>query len=125
MPIVPSATWAEVRTGKFCKLFAPLSASLPSLAVTPSAPRSMPSPVFAWIEFPRIRLPAPAPAWSQMPSPPLKAMTLPSFAPVPPIVLLAAPPYTSMPAPELPSDPLPVAVVPMLLPRITAPLAEL
>lgn len=37
---------AEVKTGKFCRLFAPVSASHASLAVTPLSPRSIPNPVF-------------------------------------------------------------------------------
>ena len=43
----PPVGTALVRTGKFCSSFAPVSASPASFAVTPSSPRSMPSPPFA------------------------------------------------------------------------------
>ena len=51
---------AKVRTGKFWRLLGPVSASPASLAVTPSLFRSMPSSVFALIEFRSILFPAPA-----------------------------------------------------------------
>ncbi len=57
--VVPAAfEFAEVSTGKFCRLLAPLSASPASLAVMPLAPRSMPRPPLTRIELPRIALPA-------------------------------------------------------------------
>ena len=62
--IVPTiVTWvleaitADVSTGKFCRLLAPVSPSPASLVVTPSFLRSIPRPVFEKIEFPRIALP--------------------------------------------------------------------
>ena len=41
--VAPPVVLAAEMTGKFCKLFGPVSASPASLAVTPSVPRSMPS----------------------------------------------------------------------------------
>ena len=52
----PSA-FAEEMIGKFCRPFGPPSASPESLAVTPSAPRSMPSPPLSWIALPLSSLP--------------------------------------------------------------------
>lgn len=46
LTVVAPLVTAEVSTGKFCRLFAPLSASPESFRVTPFASRSMPSPPF-------------------------------------------------------------------------------
>jgi hypothetical protein len=43
--LAPAVT--DERTGKFCRLFAPVSRSWGSLSVTPLGPRSIPSPAFA------------------------------------------------------------------------------
>jgi hypothetical protein len=48
---------AEVRTGKFCRLLAPVSGSLGSFRVRPSPLRSMPRPSFEKMELERTRLP--------------------------------------------------------------------
>ena len=48
---------AELSTGKFCRSFAPVSASLLSLAVTPLVPRSIPSPALPEMLLPRILTP--------------------------------------------------------------------
>ena len=44
--VFPAALVADVSTGVFCRPFAPESESLASLAVSPSAPRSIPRDVF-------------------------------------------------------------------------------
>src|SRR5439155_2112734 len=62
---------ALVRTGKFCKLLGPVSASRGSLGVTPSGARSMPSPALRKILFGFIRA---NPEDMKIPSPPLKAI---------------------------------------------------
>jgi hypothetical protein len=55
--VVPSEDLvAEEMTGKFCRLFAPVSGSLPSLAVTPPF-RSMPSPPLEKMELLRMYCP--------------------------------------------------------------------
>lgn len=65
MVVVPPEVVAEVITGKFCRLLAPVSVSagqaagFGSFAVTPSGLRSIPSPVLEWIELKRILLPVP------------------------------------------------------------------
>jgi hypothetical protein len=48
---------AEERTGLFCRLLGPVSVSPGSLAVGPSAPRSMPSRPLAKTELESMRLP--------------------------------------------------------------------
>src|SRR5436309_1820743 len=50
--IVPPV--AEVITGKFCRLFAPVSGSWLSLGVTPTGPRSVPRAPLLKMEFFRI-----------------------------------------------------------------------
>jgi hypothetical protein len=47
----PPMSTAVVTFGKFCRPFAPESASVASFGVTPSASRSMPRPVLSWIEL--------------------------------------------------------------------------
>ena len=76
-----------VTTGKFWRLFAPVSGSPGSLRVTPPRSRSIPSPPLATIVFERMALPVPLRRRST-PLPPLKAIVLPAPAAVPPIVLL-------------------------------------
>ena len=49
----------EANTGKFWRLFAPVSPSPRSLSVTPPSPRSIPSPLFEKIELERMALPVP------------------------------------------------------------------
>ena len=70
------------------------------------------------IELPRIPLETPAVAtWT--PSPPLRAITLPSAAWVPPIVLnTVPPPERVIPFPVLPSPVVPLDLVPTRFPRI-------
>ena len=110
--------------GKFCSLFAPLSASCAegaSFGVTPSAPRSMPRcrlvVPFEKIELPRMALPNPAVADSCTPSSPLKAIVSPSPGWVPPMVLNPEPaPVKVIPAPPLPRALVPFAFVPIRLP---------
>lgn len=56
--VVPVAPFlAEERTGLFCRLLGPVSVSPGSLAVGPSAPRSMPSRPLAKTELESMRLP--------------------------------------------------------------------
>ena len=43
---------AELRTGKFCRLFAPVSMSPTSFGVTPAGARSMPRPLLARMLLP-------------------------------------------------------------------------
>jgi hypothetical protein len=62
---------ALVRTGKFCKLLGPVSASRGSLGVTPSGPRSIPNPALRKMLFGFIRA---NPEDMKTPSPPLKAI---------------------------------------------------
>ena len=52
VPTTPPA--AAVNTGKFCRLFGPLSASPGSFGVTPDVPMSMPSCPLEKMEFPAI-----------------------------------------------------------------------
>src|SRR5215207_10598451 len=122
---------AEERTGKFCRLLAPVSRSLalPSFLVTPlmsSCPpaRSMPSSPLWWMEFERMRLPVLDEVMST-PSVPLKAMRLAlasSYPAAAPTVLLDEPICT--PSRVLPRASVPVAVVPIKLPCIVFPSLE-
>ena len=57
VPPVGLLLTAEESTGKFWRLFAPASGSSASLAVTPSGPRSMPSPPLEKVELERTLLP--------------------------------------------------------------------
>jgi hypothetical protein len=53
--VAPAFASADVRTGLFCRLFAPSSSSgAGSFGVGPSSSRSMPGPAFPKIELPRI-----------------------------------------------------------------------
>jgi hypothetical protein len=72
-------------TGKFCRLFAPVSTSAASFGVTPTVPRSMPSPTFPTITLARTELRVPA--GSLTPAPPLFPIR---FGTVPPISLRPA-----------------------------------
>jgi hypothetical protein len=73
--VAPSLT-AEVRDGKFWRLFAPASTSpTPSFAVTPSGSRSMPSPALDRSSLFSNELPVPL--WTEMPSAPFAATRLP------------------------------------------------
>jgi hypothetical protein len=76
-------------TGKFCRLFAPVSASAGSFGVTPTVPRSMPSPPFPRITLARTTLRVPLPTGSLTPAPALFPIQL---ATVLPISLRPAPP---------------------------------
>ena len=121
MVLVLPVRRAAVMTGKFCRLFGPVSASCASFGVTPSAPRSMPRCAavvpLSWIELPRMLWLTPAVASTWTPSPPLKAMVLASPEPVPPTVLKRVPPPLKlMPFAPLPSALAPSAFVPMRLP---------
>src|SRR6185295_5439289 len=109
----PAAPLAEVRTGKFCRLFAPVSTSLRSFAVTPAGERSIPSPAFEKIEFERIALLVPLSI--RTPEPRLPAIMLASAA-TPPIRLLLAELITATPSPPLGTNVTPSARVPILLP---------
>ena len=119
---------ADVRTGKFCRVFAPVSASPGSLAVTPVGPRSMPRPELANSELPRmatLRLLAES---TRTPAPVLNAIRLqsPVQAPgvkedVPPIDPVA-PAVTRTPWPPFGTAAAPLMSVPMKLPRKLPPL---
>src|ERR1700674_5567410 len=104
MVVLPLALTADVSTGKFCRLFGPVSASHGSLGVTPAGARSIPSapfekielaltllavpdcrktpaPALEKIELPRMTLPTPTEdldgfGFTRTPAPPLKAITL-------------------------------------------------
>src|SRR5207244_2235587 len=78
MVVVPPVLEADEIAGKFWRLFAPVSPSPASLAVTPAVPRSIPSLVFEKIAFPRTAFPVPD--WTKAPAPPLNATTLPAAA---------------------------------------------
>ena len=93
--VCPAAETTDVMTGKFCRLFGPLSASPGLLGVTPLGTRSIPSRRFEKIELPRIELPEVKPMISIPLTPisplgPLNAMTLPAPGAEPPIVVLTA-----------------------------------
>jgi hypothetical protein len=82
--VLPPELLAEVSTGKFWRLLAPVSASPGSFGVTPPGSRSIPSR-FEWTEFPRIGF------WllfdsTNTPSWPLWAIVLAAPLAVPPIV---------------------------------------
>src|SRR5829696_2719411 len=88
---------AEERTGLFCRLLGPVSASRGSLAVetlvkevSPGPLRSMPSPAFEKTELRETSLPRPEKI--STPSVPLKAMVLDPAAVPSPILLLEAGP---------------------------------
>ena len=125
--MLPPALATVVRTGKFCKLFGPESASPGSLGVGPSpwksSARSIPTPPLAKMVLDRMALPVlkgnPGKPGIITPSRPLKAMTLPAPAAVPPIVLPSTPETAerSTPWPVFPSGP-PAALTPMKLPWI-------
>jgi hypothetical protein len=55
--VEPAKVLTKVITGKFCKLFDPVSPSPASLVVTPTGARSIPSRPLLKIELPRIELP--------------------------------------------------------------------
>ena len=74
-----------VSTGKFCKRFAPKSASLASLPVTPAPPRSMPRSPFEKMRLPRMALLVEVVAAWFTPSCALKAMMFASPVLVPPM----------------------------------------
>ena len=77
-------------TGKFWCKFGPVCGT-ESFRVTPSPPRSIPSPALEKIELSRRSLPAPAVASTSTPIPVLNAIELPAPA-APPIVLFDEPP---------------------------------
>ena len=54
--VLEPLVFAELITGKFCRLLGPVSVSPTSLGVTLSLPRSIPRPPFAKIELVRIAL---------------------------------------------------------------------
>src|SRR5260370_31475851 len=54
--VLPPLGITDVSKGKFWRLFAPVSASRRSFAVTPLGLRSIPRPALEKIEFPRIEL---------------------------------------------------------------------
>ena len=88
--VVSPPVTADPMTGKFCNPFGPASASRGSLAVTPSPPRSTPSPpAVAKTLFPTTRA---DPLNTVTPPPWLKAMTFASPGPVPPTVVPVGPP---------------------------------
>ena len=114
-----SPSWtALVITGKFWSAFAPTSPSPGSFGVTPSPPRSIPSPPFSWM-----LLWINGPRWlsgsTWIPSPSLNAMVF-SPAASGPTVLLPRPLWESRtPASPLPSGLVPSAPVPIRLPATT------
>ena len=91
---VLDTTWAEVSTGKFCRLLAPVSPSPASLAVTPFAPRSIPSRPLLAIEFCVRWMPVLLPPMA-MPEPLQPVMVL--LSTVTPVELLAIHTPPSMP----------------------------
>ena len=105
--------------------------SMPRLATLPAAPfapsfapmptRSMPRPVFERIALPRIEMPWAVDA-TRTPMP-LEAIVFASPAPVPPIVL-ALVDSAAMPAVTFACAVVPLAAVPIRLPRTTCPLPE-
>ena len=116
---------AEARSGWFWSWLGPVSTSSASFGVTPSFRMSIPSPAFAKIELPRMRLPSPAGAGfdpvSRMPSPELKAIVFPAPGAVPPIRLSEAPELSVIPAPTLARSRFPLRSVPIRLPWIVLP----
>src|SRR5215216_3231588 len=96
MVVVPEEFTAEVRTGLFCRLLAPVSGSCGSLGVGPSPRRSIP------------KKPLEMPLEIVTPSDPLKAMVLL------PTMLLVLPILT--PSKELAMGEVPYLSVPMRLP---------
>src|SRR4029078_6345266 len=76
MVVLVASEVAEVSTGKFCLLFAPVSQSQASLAVRPSTPRSIPKPEFEKIELPESAFPVLV-VDTPIPGPWLKAITFP------------------------------------------------
>ncbi len=107
---------ALVRTGKFCRLFGPVSPSPTSFGVTPSPFRSIPWPPLFAISFALTRLPVPADEYVWTPSPPLLRMRLGSPDPSPPMTF-PLPLAITMPSNWFGSD-APPAVVPIELPKI-------
>ena len=105
-----------VSTGKFCRLFAPVSVSPGSFGVTPLLPRSMPRRPLPAIVFARIALPLPL--MIVTPLVPFDTIRLPSAAVLPPMVLLEL--SMTMPSFWLPRA-LPVALLPIQLPAMTLP----
>src|SRR6266567_7108169 len=88
---------ADVRTGKFWRLFGPVSVSQLSFAVTPATGvRSIPTPAFEKIALPRIAFPVPESTTTPRV---LNAILLPAAAVVPPTLLLLEP--VKIPTPEL------------------------
>src|SRR5437667_116841 len=112
----PPGKSGALSSGKFCRPFAPGSGSIASFMFTPAGSRSMPSPPFSKNELPLIRKPS-SPLSTNTPAKPLKAMTLPSPAPVPPIV--SGPSETWSPNRPLPTAIVPLGSVPTRLPWMT------
>ena len=83
----PSSDIALETTGKFRRPFGPESPSPTSFAVTPSEPRSIPSPPFREIELPRISISFAGELGPKtaIPAPALERIVLPAL-PAPPIV---------------------------------------
>src|SRR5438046_8989573 len=113
---------ADVRTGKFCRLFGPVSVSQLSLAVTPATGvRSIPTPTFEKMELARIAFPVPESTTTPRV---LNAILLPAAAAVPPTLLLLEPVTIPTPDPPLPSGETPSALVPMKFQRIRLPVRQ-
>ena len=119
--------FAEVRTGKFCRRLGPVSRSgpgrcwsSPSLAVGPSAPRSMPESTLEKMELERMRWSVLADPDTDTPLRLLKAMVLdPAAVPSPTKVSDELAMFT--PLPMFPMFPVPLAVVPTRLPSTLVP----
>ena len=101
-------------TGKSIDWFGWPEVFAPSLAVTPSAPRSMPAVPLPWMLLPRMVTGPPATTFT--PRPTLFATTL-APAVVPPMVTGCVD-SIRMPSPPLPRAVVPSAPTPMWLPRI-------
>ena len=110
---VPAPSVIEVSVGKFCRLFAPLSASSASFWVRPLFPRSIPSPPKTCQSLPRIALPVPLTTLTPFP---VALNWLAAPAAVPPMVLLLEATETAAPPTGEPASP-------MTLPWMTLPFA--
>src|SRR5262245_30051814 len=118
-------TEKPVMTGKFCRLFGPVSGSCASFGVTPLEARSMPRPLLEKIELERMALPVPPTLVTPRPlAEVLKAIVLPAPAAAPPIVLPRTPAAIVTPGPALPRPLARAELVPMRLPCTRYPVPE-
>lgn len=110
---MPPLDMTEASTGKFCMLFAPVSASLGSFRLTTlGGYRSIPSPPFEVMEFDRNRFFVPLSTYT--PIDPLKPIVFPTTE-----LLL------ELPAKATPASPFVSPTAPTVLPWIKFPVAKL